>query len=149
MPKLDSSALPILARSGYLPPYHQAVIGRSWQAVGAAGGLTQFGANIVTLAPGAWSSQRHWHTHEDEMVVMLAGEAVLVDDSGETLLQPGDVATFPAGEANGHHLQNRSALPCRFLAVGTDHIETDECHYPDIDMHLDPAGFRRKSGPAS
>jgi uncharacterized cupin superfamily protein len=149
MPKLDLNALPVIARSSYLPPYAQAVAGRSWQAVGAEGGLTQFGANLVTLAPGAWSSQRHWHTHEDELVVMLTGEAVLVEDGGETLLKPGDVATFPAGAANGHHLRNRSALPCSFLAVGTDHIEIDECHYPDIDMHLDPAGFRRKSGPAS
>lgn len=145
MPRIDLAALPVIARSGYLPPYEQAVAGRSWQAVGAAGGLTQYGANLVTLAPGAWSSQRHWHSHEDELVVMLAGEAVLVEETGETLLRAGDIATFPAGVANGHHLQNRSALPCCFLAVGTDRIELDECHYPDIDMHLDPTGFRRKT----
>jgi uncharacterized cupin superfamily protein len=113
--------------------------------VAAAGGLTQFGANLVTMAPGAWSSQRHWHSHEDEMVVMLAGEAVLVEEDGETIMKPGDIACFPAGAPNGHHLQNRSALPCQFLAIGTDRIDIDECHYPDIDMHLDPAGFRRKS----
>lgn len=146
MPKLDLAALPVRSGSGYLPPYHEPVLARSWQAVGAAGGITQFGANLVTLAPGAWSSQRHWHSHEDEMVVMLSGEAVLVEDGGETPLGPGDIACFPAGVPNGHHLQNRTALPCTFLAVGTDHFAVDECHYPDIDMHLDPAGFRRKSG---
>ncbi|OYQ28849.1 transcriptional regulator [Sandarakinorhabdus cyanobacteriorum] len=145
MPKIDPAALPVNRGSNYLPPYQEAVAGRVWQAVAAAGELTQFGANLVTLEPGAWSSQRHWHSHEDEMVVMLAGEAVLVEEDGETLLRPGDIACFPAGSANGHHLQNRSALPCRFLAIGTDRIEIDECHYPDIDMHLDPQGFRRKS----
>jgi uncharacterized cupin superfamily protein len=125
------------------------VLARSWRAVAAAGGLCQFGANLVTLESGAWSSQRHWHTHEDEMLVMLAGEAVLVEENAETLLTPGDIACFPAGVANGHHLQNRSALPCQFLVVGTDQPDIDECHYPDVDMHLDPSGFRRKSGPTA
>jgi uncharacterized cupin superfamily protein len=143
MPRIDLSALPVRTGSSYLPPHDQAVQGRAWQAVATS--LTQFGANLVTLEPGAWSSQRHWHTHEDEMVVMLAGEAVLVEDDAETRLLPGDIACFPAGVANGHHLQNRSGRPCQFLAIGTDRPDIDECHYPDIDMHLDPAGFRRKS----
>jgi uncharacterized cupin superfamily protein len=147
MPKIDVDALPVNRGSNYLPPYQHQVLARSWQAVAAAGGLTQFGANLVVLPAGAWSSQRHWHTHEDEMVVMLDGEAVLVEDDGETLLRAGDIACFPAGAPNGHHLQNRSAAPCRFLAIGTDHIDVDHCHYPDIDMHLDPTGFRRKSDP--
>ncbi|WP_310497055.1 cupin domain-containing protein [Sandarakinorhabdus sp.] len=144
MPKVDPAALPVLTGSGYLPPYDSEVAGRSRVAVGEEGGLSQFGANLVTLAPGAWSSQRHWHSHEDEMVVMISGEAVLVEEEGETLLRPGDIAIFPAGAANGHHLQNRSNQPASFVAIGTDMPDTDECHYPDIDMHLDREGFRRK-----
>jgi len=145
MPKIDPSALPVGSASSYLPPHDRAVAGRTWQAVAAAGGITQFGANLVTLPPGGWSSQRHWHSHEDELLVILAGEAVLVEEDGETILRPGDIACFPASAPNGHHLQNRSAAPCRFLAIGTDHPATDQCHYPDIDMHLDPNGFRRKT----
>jgi uncharacterized cupin superfamily protein len=145
MPKIDLAALPVHTGSNYLLPYRDQVLARRWQAVASGGGVTQFGANLVTLPAGAWSSQRHWHSHEDEMVVMLAGEAVLVEEDGETLLAPGDIACFPAGVPNGHHLQNRSAMPCQFLAIGTDQIEIDECHYPDIDMHLGPAGYRRKS----
>ncbi|MBC8117071.1 MAG: cupin domain-containing protein [Candidatus Saccharimonas sp.] len=94
----------------------------------------QFGANLVTLAPGAWSSQRHWHSAEDELVVMLSGTLVLVENGGETDLHPGDIATFAAGVADGHHLQNRSAAAARFLAIGTDRPDVDECHYPDVDM---------------
>ena len=149
MPKLDLSTLPVRSGSGYPLPFDGPVLARTWRAVASAGGLCQFGANLVTLAPGAWSSQRHWHSHEDEMVVMLAGEAMLVEDESEVLLKPGDIACFPAGVPNGHHLQNRSDQPCHFLAIGTDHIQIDHCHYPDIDMHLDPAGFRRKSEPAA
>ncbi|WP_353217042.1 cupin domain-containing protein [Sandarakinorhabdus sp.] len=145
MPKVDLAALPVQTGSNYLPPYDKPVAARGWQAVAAASGITQFGANLVTLPPGAWSSQRHWHSHEDEMLMMLSGEAVLVESGGEARLVAGDIACFPAGVANGHHLQNRSSAPCSFLAVGTDFIAVDHCHYPDIDMHLDPDGFRRKT----
>lgn len=145
MPRIDPAALPDISRSGYLEPYRVAVAGRRWKAIAEAGGLTQFGVNLVTLAPGAWSSQRHWHTAEDEMVVMLSGQAVLVEDSSETPMRPGDIATFPAGAPNGHHLQNRSESPVTFIAIGTDRPATDECHYPDIDMYWsETTGFTTK-----
>ena len=145
MPKIDPATLPEISRSGYLPPLHLPVAGRCWRAIGAAAGLSHFGANLVTLDPGAWSSQRHWHSHEDELVVMLGGEAVLVEDDSETLLRAGDIATFQAGTPGGHHLQNRSNAPAIFLAIGNDDPAHDECHYPDVDMHYAPAtGFTRK-----
>ena len=100
------------------------------------------------LQPGAWSSQRHWHEGEDELVVMLAGEAVLVDDHGEHIMRQGDVAAFPKNDGNGHVLQNRSDAPCTFVAIGRP--QTTDCYYPDIDMHLSTAvgQQRRKDGSA-
>ncbi|WP_164156831.1 cupin domain-containing protein [Sandarakinorhabdus rubra] len=144
MPKIDPATVRAFSGDAYPPPYGEAMGQRSWQLIGRAGGLTSFGANLMTLQPGAWSSHRHWHSHEDEMVVMISGEAVLVENEGETVLCPGDIACFPAGVANGHHLQNRSSAPCSFLAVGPDRGHVDECHYPDIDLHLEPGGFRPK-----
>jgi uncharacterized cupin superfamily protein len=145
MPKVDLEALPVLGGSGYLPPYQAAVAGRSRRAV--ADNLAAFGANLVRLEPGAWSSQRHWHSAEDELVIMVSGEAVLIEDGGETLLRPGDIATFARGVANGHHLINRTDRDVVFLAVGNDAPDTDECHYPDIDMFWSgTTGFVRKSG---
>ena len=144
MPKVDIEALPVLRGSGYLPPYDRAVAGRSRKAIGT--GLTQFGVNLVTLQPGAWSSQRHWHTAEDEFVFMVAGEAVLIEDGGETPLRAGDAASFAHGVANGHHLVNRSATDAVFLAIGPDLPALDECHYPDVDMFWSEATeFVRKS----
>jgi uncharacterized cupin superfamily protein len=144
MPRIDPVQHPRLTSTGYLPPYDKAVAGRSRVSVSAAGGLTQFGANLITLEPGAWSSQRHWHSAEDELVVMLSGSLVLVEEGGETLLTPGDVATFKAGVPNGHHLQNRSDSAATFLAIGPD-LPDDECHYPDADMHWSAArGYVRK-----
>lgn len=146
MPKIDPAAHPVLSGSGYLPPYRDAVAGRSRVAIGVAGGLTQFGANLVTLVPGGWSSQRHWHSAEDEMIIMVSGEAVLVEDAGEMVMCPGDIATFKAGDPSGHHLQNRGTEPAVFLAIGTDHPATDECHYPDIDMFWsETTGFTTKT----
>ena len=134
MPKLDLDAIPQTNATGYPPQYADVIQGRWYRRLAPAAGLSDFGVSHVELKPGAWSSQRHWHEGEDEVVVMLSGEAVLVDDSGETLLRAGDFATFPKNDGNGHVLQNRSDALCIFIAIGID--GDTACHYPDIDMHL-------------
>ena len=90
----------------------------------------------MRVPPGSWSSQRHWHTHEDEFVYLIEGEAILVTGNGETIMKPGDFAGFPAGDDDGHHLQNRSDRDAVFLVVGSRRESDDEIHYSDIDMHL-------------
>lgn len=144
MPKLDLADFPPVCRTGYPPPHDQAVAGRWQQRLASALGLAHLGANRVALEPGAWSSQRHWHFTEDELVVMLSGEAVLVEDDGETVLRPGDICIWPAGAENGHCLQNRSDTECSFLAVSAG-ADTGGS-YPDIDMCWGPGGFTRKDG---
>ncbi|MFA6117157.1 MAG: cupin domain-containing protein [Sphingomonas sp.] len=145
MPKLDLDSIPQTNATGYPPPHSEKVQGRWYRRLAPASGLKDFGASHVTLKPGAWSSQRHWHEGEDEFLVMIAGEAVLVDNDGETVLRAGDCAAFPKNDGNGHVLQNRSDSACVFVAVGRP-SDTD-CHYPDIDMHLFAGkGFRRKDG---
>ena len=146
MPKVDLASLPRIARSGYPAPFNQAVAGRSWKDIAEAASLSQFGANLCTLEPGAWSSQRHWHSAEDELVVMLSGRLVLVEEGTETEMGPGDIATFRAGDANGHHLQNRSDAPATFLAIGPNFPAIDVCTYPDIGMVLDRNGYRFLGG---
>ena len=147
MPKINLSAVPEISRCGYPPPLDAPMAGRSWQAIGAAAGLKDFGVNLVRLSPGAWSSQRHWHSHEDELVVALSGELTLVTESGDEILRAGDVAAFPAGVADGHHLVNRSDAEATFIVVGTDKPDRDVCTYPDADLHW-PAGgwYRSKDG---
>jgi len=123
--------------------------GRIKRALGNAGGLTQFGVNLTTLEPGAMSAHRHWHAKEDEFIYVLDGELTLVTDAGEEVLRPGMAATFPAGEANGHQLVNRSARPATYLEVGTRSPDED-AQYPDIDLRLQKregkAVFLHKSG---
>jgi uncharacterized cupin superfamily protein len=119
------------------------------QALGDAAGLTQFGVNLLTLPPGAWSSQRHWHSHEDEFVLVLEGEVVLVTDAGEQVLRAFDCAGFKAGVADGHHLQNRGTTPARVLEIGTRHPGGDTAYYSDIDMMVGADGaYTHRDGTA-
>ena len=147
---VDPATLPARSGSGYPERFRAAVAGRSKRALGDPCGLIQFGANLVELPPGCWSSQRHWHSHEDELVYVVSGELVLVTDAGEQRLSAGMIAGFPAGTSDGHHLINRSDRPATYIEIGS-RIEADETVYSDIDMELRrrPEGghaFVHKSG---
>lgn len=146
MPKLELDAIPQTNATGYPAPFDAMVEGRWYRRLAPVAGLTLMGASHVTLAPGGYSSQRHWHRGQDELVVMIAGEAVLIDDSGETLVRAGDVLAFPAGEANGHHMHNRSGEPCVFVAISAGAGAADSGIYSDIDMVFDAEGYARKDG---
>jgi len=118
---------------GYPPPFDAPCAERIRQRLGNAGGLTDFGVNLMRLPPGGWSSQRHWHTHEDEFVFVLQGELVLIEDGGETLLKAGDAAAFPKGAGNGHHMINRGTETAVYLEAGSRHPD-DLTTCSDIDL---------------
>jgi uncharacterized cupin superfamily protein len=109
------------------------------------GGLTLFGVNLTVIEPGGWSSQRHWHSHEDEFIWVVEGELTLVTDSGEELLRAGDCAAFQRGVEDGHHLINKSARPARVLEIGNSDAQ-DRCVYSDIDMVAGPGSERYRHG---
>ena len=133
MPKVDIATVPVRIGTGYPAPFNEACAGRTRQRVGDAGGVQAFGVNLMTLPPGKWSSQRHWHSHEDEFVCVLSGELTLVEDNAETVLRSGDCAAFPKGSGNGHHLQNRSAAIAVYLEVGSRHVD-DLTTCSDVDL---------------
>ncbi len=136
MPKIDIETAPTRFGTGYPPPYDAPCKDRRRWKLGDAAGLTQFGVNLLRLAPGVWSSQRHWHTAEDEFTWVVSGEVVLVTNEGEQLLRAGDCAGFPAGVPNGHQFQNRSNGEAVLLEVGSRREAEDGCDYPDIDLML-------------
>lgn len=138
MPKIDLDATPDVTGCSYPYPFKEVCLGAVWKKLGDAAGLTDFGVNLVRLPPGKWSSQRHWHTVEDELVWVLEGEVVAVEDDGDHLLRAGDCIGWKAGVANGHCLQNRSARDAVYLEIGTRRPEIDACDYPDIDMVARP-----------
>ena len=136
-PALDPEELAVRRGSSYPEAFREPCRTRIKRALGDALGLNNFGVNLVTLPPGAWSAQRHWHSHEDEFVYVLDGELTLICDSGEQALTAGQAAGFPAGKADGHHLVNKGTAPATYLEIG-DRRQDDAVTYPDADLHLEP-----------
>ena len=134
MPKIDIEAAPSRDGTAYPEPFDQPCRARRRRKLGDAAGLTQFGVNRLELDPGVWTSQRHWHSAEDEFVWVVEGEVVLIDDGGETVLKAGDCAGFPAGDGNGHHIVNRSDRTAVLHEVGTRRPAEDRVEDPDIAM---------------
>src|SRR5271163_3160394 len=143
MPKIDIAVLKTDSHTGYPEPFNQAVVGRSRKRLGNAVGLDQFGVNLTTLKPGAASALRHWHEKEDELVYVLEGEVVLVEDGRETVLKPGDAAGFKANVPNGHQLVNKSSRDAVYLEIGT-RSKHERVEYPDVDLRIvrDAGGAR-------
>lgn len=144
-PALDPQTVEPEFGTRYPAPFARDCAGRERRRVGNALGLTHYGVNIVRLPPGVMSSQRHWHSHQDEFVYIVEGEATLVTDAGERTLGPGMVAGFPAGTPDGHHLVNRSGADVVYLEVG-DRPPVDDVDYPDIDMLVRDGKFVHKDG---
>jgi uncharacterized cupin superfamily protein len=142
MPKIEIASLPIDSRTNYPEPFNRVVIGRSRKRLGVAAGLDQFGVNLTTLKPGAASSLRHWHEKEDELVYLLEGEVVLIEENGETVLKPGDAAGFKANVPNGHHLVNRSGATRSIWKSAR--ASSSSARISDVDLRIirDDAGAR-------
>ncbi len=136
MPKIDIAKVPERRGSAYPAPFAEKAGARVKQALGDAGGLSDFGVNLTRLPSGAWSSQRHWHSSEDEFVYVISGEITLVTDNGEEIVRAGECAAFPKNVPNGHHFINKSGGAAVYLEIGTRSAE-DFCSYPDIDMQID------------
>jgi uncharacterized cupin superfamily protein len=147
MPKIDIAAVPARKGAGYPPPFDAPCATRTRKRLGDFGGLSDFGINLMTLPPGGWSSQRHWHSHEDEFVFVVEGELMLVEDGGETLLRAGDCAAFAKGTGNGHHLINRSLTMAVYIEVGSRQPEDlTTCSDIDLKSANSDGRFVRKDG---
>ncbi len=151
LPALDPATVTVKVGTDYPEVFAAPVMGRERRTLGDPLGLTQFGVNLTRLGPGVMSAQRHFHTHEDEFIMVVEGELVLITDGGEQVLGAGMAAGWPAGVTDGHHLVNRSDADAVYLEVGSRDAE-DEVDYPDIDMRLEKANgtrtFVRRDGTA-
>jgi uncharacterized cupin superfamily protein len=144
--KIDIERAPISAGSRYPEAFAAPCQNKVRRRLAVAAGLNQIGINLLELAPGAWSSQRHWHTQAEEFVYVIDGEVVLVTEGCEEILRAGDCAAFLPGDPDGHHLQNRSGALARILEIGSADMRNDETCYPDIDLRAAASGYFRKDG---
>ena len=146
MKKIDVQGAPVSAGSRYPKPFDRPCQDKLRRRLAVAAGLKHIGINLLELDPGAWSSQRHWHRQAEEFVYVLEGEVVLVTERGEETLRAGDCAAFLPGDADGHHLQNRSAAPARVLEIGSADMRNDETIYPDVDLRVVASRYCHKDG---
>ena len=147
MPRIDPDKVQIRIGTGYPDELNAPCATRLVRGLSDAGGLTQFGVHLVTLPPGCWASQRHAHSHEDEFCYILTGHPVLIDNNGETQLEPGDVTAHKAGDGNAHHLINKTEADVTYLVMGSRHPGIDMVTYPDVDLTVKPGRvFTRKNG---
>lgn len=146
--KIQIGQAPVVSGSRYPAPYDAPCRERLRRCLGNASGLSQFGVNLTRLPPGTWSSQRHWHSAEDEFIYVLEGELVLVTNDGEELLKQGNAAGFKAGVANAHHLQNRTDRDALYLEIGTRsaRVGADQVDYPDIDLQIRDGHYAHRDG---
>jgi uncharacterized cupin superfamily protein len=140
---IDPAQVPDSQGSLYPEIFKPFVAGRIRKRLGNAAGLKNFGVNLVSLEPGSMSALRHWHTQQDEFIYVLEGEVTLITNAGAQVLQPGMAAGFPAGEANGHHLVNRSDAVVKYLEIG-DRTPHDQVSYPDQDLIATEIAGERK-----
>jgi len=145
MKKMNLSIVPAQDGGSYPSPFDESCRAQSCQRLARYAGLTQFGVNLTVIEAGAWSSQRHWHSREDEFVWVLEGELTLVTNAGEETLRAGDCAAFRSADPDGHHLVNKSGRPAKVLEIGTSDPH-DRCEYPDIDMVADARGYSHRDG---
>lgn len=146
MKKIDIERAPVSAGSRYPKPFDAPCQNKIRHRLAAAAGLKHIGVNLLELQPGAWSSQRHWHSQAEEFVYVLEGEVTLVTEGGEEILHAGDCAAFLPGDPDGHHLQNRSGAAARVLEIGSAYLPEDETVYPDVDLKAPSSGYFRKDG---
>jgi uncharacterized cupin superfamily protein len=144
--KIDIERAPVSAGSRYPEAFAAPCQNKVRHRLAVAAGLKQIGINLLELAPGAWSSQRHWHTRAEEFVYVIEGEVVLVTEGCEETLCAGDCAAFLPGDSDGHHLQNRSGALARVLEIGSADIRDDEAYYPDVDLRASVSGYFHKDG---
>ena len=129
--RIEMTALQALIGTTYPPPFDQPCRGRERLRLGDAAGLTQYGVNLLVLPPGAWSSQRHWHTGEDEFdshsgtipqrLILMNGCLVHEKTRGEIMNAAVRIGQQASSDA--------SAVETAYLAVLTRRPTPDELEH--------------------
>ena len=100
------------------------------------------GVRIEVVAPGGTTSHPHYHTAEEEHVIVLSGTGTLFLDDEAISLKTGDHVWFRAGETVPHHIENTSDAEIRLLVFG-ERKEDDVVFYPEAELML----LKTASGP--
>jgi uncharacterized cupin superfamily protein len=78
---------------------------------------------------------KHGRAKEAEFLHVLADEVTVIEDEAESVLHPGDIACWLAGEPALHTVANRSTAPCGYLIV-SPRVTRDVCHHTELGQTL-------------
>ena len=107
--------------------------GERWRYLDLSG--EHLGVRIEEIPPGGSTSVHHFHTLEEEHVLILQGVATLILGTTEHTLEEGDHIWFAAGKEQAHHIENRSEKNFKFLVFG-ERLEGDLVIYPENEVML-------------
>jgi uncharacterized cupin superfamily protein len=98
--------------------------------LGRQAGAERLGASLYELPPDQATFPYHWHSANEELLIVLRGTPALRTPEGWHELAEGEVVAFPTGERGAHQIANRTQEPVRFLVVS-------EMNAPEMSLYPD------------
>ena len=98
--------------------------------VGRTLGSAKIGLAIQTVAPGHWSSRRHRHVFQEEILVVMGGTGTLHHGDERVPCGPGDAFLYLPGDPAVHAFENTGTADLVIWAFGDRHPH-EVCEYPD------------------
>ena len=105
-------------------------IGGRMADVGRTLGSQRIGLTIQTIPPGNWSSRRHRHLFQEEILVVMAGSGTLHHGEERIAVGPGDAVCYLPGDPEPHAFENTGAEDLVIWAFG-DRVQHEIAVYPD------------------
>jgi uncharacterized cupin superfamily protein len=105
-------------------------IGGQMADVGRSIGSRTIGLNIQTVQPGHFSSRRHRHIFQEEILVVMSGTGLLHHGDERLPVGPGDAVCYHAADPDAHTFENTGTVPLVIWAFG-NRLSHEVCEYPD------------------
>ena len=105
-------------------------IGGRMADLGRSLGSQRIGLTIQTIAPGHWSSRRHRHLFQEEILVVVSGSGTLHHGEERVAVGPGDAVCYLPGDPEPHAFENTGTEALVIWAFG-DRVPHEIAIYPD------------------
>jgi uncharacterized cupin superfamily protein len=104
-------------------------------------GAKKLGFHIRSMDPKTFTYPYHWHTAEEEVIIIIEGEATVRCNNQFRIVKPGDFIFYNTGPENVHQMYNHTDKICKFLALSNMDEVNDQCFYPDSKKQTSKEGI--------
>jgi uncharacterized cupin superfamily protein len=105
-------------------------IGGKMADVGRTVGSKTIGLTIQTIRPGCFSSRRHKHVFQEEILIVMAGEGTLHHGNERIRISAGDCVCYLPEDPEAHNVQNTGTTDLVVWAFG-NRFPHEVALYPD------------------